>query len=203
MKRVSFPHFLVWVALLAAAFPALVANGQSEKLRVAISSISTSQVNVWVLLDTGFFKKQGLDVELVYISGAPVGAAALMSGEVAISQGGVVGSITANMKGSGTYIVLGGAERFPYQLVVPASIKQISDLKGKRFAVSRIGSADHTATMFVMPKLGIQPDREMNIVQVGSVPSRYAALVSGSVQGALLIPPETVKAKEQGFRVIA
>ena len=75
MKRVSFPHFLVWVALLAAAFPALVANGQSEKLRVAISSISTSQVNVWVPLDTGFFKKQGIDVELVYISGAPVGAA--------------------------------------------------------------------------------------------------------------------------------
>ena len=94
MKRVSFPHFLVSVALLAAAFPALVANGQSEKLRVAISSISTSQVNVWVPLDTGFFKKQGLDVELVYISGAPVGAAALMSGEVAISQGGVTGSIT-------------------------------------------------------------------------------------------------------------
>jgi hypothetical protein len=66
MKRVSFPHFLVWVALLAAAFPALVANGQSEKLRVTISSISTSQVNVWVPLNTGFFKKQGLDVELVY-----------------------------------------------------------------------------------------------------------------------------------------
>ena len=86
MKRVSFPHFLVWAALLAAAFPALVANGQFEKLRVAISSISTSQVNVWVPLDTGFFKKQGLDVELVYISGTPVGAAALLSGEVAISH---------------------------------------------------------------------------------------------------------------------
>jgi ABC-type nitrate/sulfonate/bicarbonate transport systems, periplasmic components len=161
MKRVSFPHFLVWVALLAAAFPALVANGQSEKLRVAISSISTSQVNVWVPLDTGFFKKQGLDVELVYISGAPVGAAALMSGEVAISQGGVTGSITSNLKGSGTYIILGGADRFPYQLVAQPGIKQISELKGKRFAVSRIGSADHTATMFVLPKLGIQPDKEI------------------------------------------
>ena len=199
MKRVSFPHFLVWVALLAAAFPALVANGQSEKLRVAISSISTSQVNVWVPLDTGFFKRQGLDVELVYISGAPVGAAALMSGEVAISQGGVTGSITSNLKGSGTYIILGGADRFPYQLVAQPGIKQISELKGKRFAVSRIGSADHTATMFVLPKLGIQPDKEINIVQVGSVPARFAALVNGSVQAALLIPPETVKARELGY----
>ena len=82
------------LALSAALIFTNTAASQSEKVRVAISSISTSQVNVWVPLDTGFFKKQGLDVELVYISGAPVGAAALMSGEVAISQGGVVGSIT-------------------------------------------------------------------------------------------------------------
>jgi NitT/TauT family transport system substrate-binding protein len=199
MKR--FP-VLLFSFILALAFVS-IAESQPEKVRVAISSISTSQVNVWVPLDTGFFKKQGLDVELVYISGAPVGAAALMSGEVAISQGGVVGSITSNMRGSGTFIILGGADRFPYQLIAAPSIKQIADLKGKRFAVSRIGSADHTATMFVLPRLGIQPDKELNIVQVGSVPARFAALVNGSVQGALLIPPETVKAKELGYRVLS
>src|SRR5438445_9463893 len=197
----SLVVFLIWLAI--GSLPAVVAEGQAKKIRVAISSISTSQVNVWVPLDTGFFKKHALDVELVYISGAPVGAAALMSGEVAISQGGVTGAINSNLKGAGTYIILGGADRFPYQLVVPASIKQLSDLKGKRFAISRIGSADHTATMFVLPKLGIQPDKELNIVQVGSVPSRFAALVNGSVMGALLIPPETRKAKELGYRILA
>jgi NitT/TauT family transport system substrate-binding protein len=202
MMRVPFSRFWLAVALLA-TFPAPAAHGQPEKLRVAISSISTSQVNVWVPLDAGFFKKQGLDIELVYISGAPVGAAALMSGEVAISQGGVTGAITSNLKGSGTYIILGGADRFPYQLTVPPSIRQIADLKGKRFAVSRIGSADHTAAMFVLPKLGIQPDKELNIIQVGTVPARFAALVNGSVQGALLIPPETVKARELGYRVLS
>lgn len=195
--------FLLTLPLIIALIAPHKALSQSEKVRVAISSISTSQVNVWVPLDTGFFKKQGLDVELVYISGAPVGAAALMSGEVAISQGGVVGSIASNLKGSGTYIILGGADRFPYQLIVAPTIKQIADLKGKRFAVSRIGSADHTATMFVLPRLGIQPDKEMNIIQVGSVPARFAALVSGSVQAALLIPPETVKAKELGYRMLS
>ncbi|MGZ8530771.1 MAG: ABC transporter substrate-binding protein [Candidatus Binatia bacterium] len=199
MQRFPLPLF-GFILVLAYASNA---ESQTDKVRVAISSISTSQVNVWVPFDTGFFKKHGLDVELVYISGAPIGAAALMSGEVAISQGGVGGSITSNMRGSGTYIILGGADRFPYQLIAAPSIKQLSDLKGKRFAVSRIGSADHTATMFVLPRLGIQPDKEMNIVQVGSVPARFAALVNGSVQGALLIPPETVKAKELGFRVLS
>jgi NitT/TauT family transport system substrate-binding protein len=202
MKRFPVLRLFLCLTLLAAVLRARAAEGQAEKIRVAISSISTSQVNVWVPLDTGFFKKNGLDIELVYISGAPVGTAALMSGEVAISQGGVTGSITSNLKGSGTYIILGGADRFPYQLVVHQNIKQISDLKGKRFAVSRIGSADHTATMFVLPKLGIQPDKEMNIVQVGSVPARFAALINGSVQGALLIPPETVKARELGYRIL-
>jgi NitT/TauT family transport system substrate-binding protein len=203
MKKVFLLVSDVFLTCFTISLPGYAADNQLEKIRVAISSISTSQVNVWVPLDAGFFKRQGLDVELVYISGAPVGAAALMSGEVAISQGGVTGAINSNLKGAGTYIILGGADRFPYQLVVSADVKQISELKGKRFAVSRIGSADHTATLFVLPKLGIQPDREMNIVQVGSVPSRLAALINGSVQGALLIPPETVKAKELGFRILA
>ena len=137
MMRGPFSRLLVAVALLA-TLPTPAAHGQSEKLRLAISSISTSQVNVWVPFDVGFFKKQGLDIELVYISGAPVGAAALMSGEVAISQGGVTGAITSNLKGSGTYIILGGADRFPYQLIAAPSIKQISDLKVNvlRFRVS-------------------------------------------------------------------
>ena len=203
MKKAFVLLALVFVIGSATCLQALAAEITPEKIRVAISSISTSQVNVWVPLDTGLFKKYGLDVDLVYISGAPVGAAALMSGEVVISQGGVAGSINSNLKGAGTYIILGGADRFPYQLVVPPSIKQLSDLKGKRFAISRIGSADHTATMFVLPKLGIQPDKELNIIQVGSVPSRFAALVNGSVMGALLIPPETVKAKELGYRVLS
>src|SRR5512132_3016561 len=119
MKR--FP-VLLFSFILALAFVS-IAESQPEKVRVAISSISTSQVNVWVPLDTGLFKKYGLDVELVYISGAPVGTAALMSGEVVISQGGVVGSLNSNLTGAGTYIILGGADRFPYQLVVPPSIK--------------------------------------------------------------------------------
>ena len=203
MKRIHMLQFSVCLTLLAALFSTRAADSQTEKVRVAISAITTSQVNVWVPLDTGFFKKHGLDVELVYISGAPVGAAALLSGEVSITQGGVTGSITSSLRGSGTFIILGGADRFPYQLIASPSIKQVSELKGKRFAISRIGSADHTATMFVLPKLGIQPDRDMNIISVGSVPARFAALVNGSVQGALLIPPETVKARELGYRILS
>ena len=170
---------------------------------MAMGSISTSQVNLWVPLDTGLFKKYGLDVDLVFISGAPVVNAALLSGEVALAQGGPAPAIQTNLKGAGTYIILGNTNRFPYQLVAAPSIRQISDLKGKRFGIARIGAADQTATLLVMPRFGIQPEKDMNLIAVGAVPSRFAALTSGSVAATLLIPPETTKARELGFRVLA
>ncbi|MEA2658319.1 MAG: NitT/TauT family transport system substrate-binding protein [Candidatus Binatota bacterium] len=194
---------VLFLAALIAVFVGARANAQSEKLRVAMASISTSQVNLWVPLDTGLFKKHRLDVDLVFISGAPIVNAALLSGEVAIAQGGPAPSIQTNLKGAGTYIILGNTNRFPYQLVVAPNIKEIADLKGKRFAIARIGAADHSAVLFVLPRLGLQPERELSLIAVGAVPSRFAALVSGSVGATLLIPPETTKARELGFRVLA
>lgn len=187
---------IVWPA------PSLAGEAQPDKIRVAISSISVSQVNVWVPFEAGFFKKYGLDIELVLISGAPVAVAALVSGEVAIVQGGSVGSISSNLRGSGTVFIAGGADRFPYQLVVTQNIREISELKGKRFAISRIGSADHFAAISALPRYGLAADKDVSLIQVGPVPSRFAALASGSVQGTLLIPPETLKAKELGYKIL-
>ena len=194
---------VLFLAALIAVFVGARANAQSEKLRVAMASISTSQVNLWVPLDTGLFKKHRLDVDLVFISGAPIVNAALLSGEVAIAQGGPAPSIQTNLKGAGTYIILGNTNRFPYQLVVAPNIKEVADLKGKRFAIARIGAADHSAVLFVLPRLGLQPEKELSLIAVGAVPSRFAALVNGSVAATLLIPPETTKARELGFRVLA
>jgi NitT/TauT family transport system substrate-binding protein len=201
MKYTALVIFLYCLAI--SSVPARNADAQPEKLRVAMASISTSQVNLWVPLDTGLFKKHGLDVDLIFISGAPVVNAALLSGEVAMAQGGPAPAIQTNLKGAGTYIILGNTNRFPYQLVAAPTIKEIADLKNKRFAIARIGAADHSAVLFVLPRFGLQPDKDLSMLAVGAVPSRFAALTNGSVSGTLLIPPETTKARELGFRVLA
>jgi NitT/TauT family transport system substrate-binding protein len=192
---------------LACVFANLVGvrdlHAQVERLRVAMASISTSQVNLWVPRDVGLFKKHGLDVDLVLISGAPIVNAALLSGEVAIAQGGPTPSIQTNLKGAGTYIILGNTNRFPYQLVATPNTKDITDLKGRRFAIARLGAADHTAVLFVLPRFGLQPEKDLSLIAVGAVPSRFAALVNGAVAATLLIPPETSKARELGFRVLS
>ena len=145
-------NFILLACIFANAFGVPDLHAQAERLRVAMASISTSQVNLWVPRDIGLFKKHGLDVDLVLISGAPIVNAALLSGEVAIAQGGPAPSIQTNLKGAGTYIILGNTNRFPYQLVATPNTKDITDLKGRRFAIARLGAADHTAVLFVLPE---------------------------------------------------
>lgn len=206
MKKLFFLALFAYLSftLTSVIRPAFSLAGevQPDKIRVAISSISVSQVNVWVPLEAGLFKKYGLYPEVVLISGAPVAVAALVAGEVSIVQGGSVGCISSNLRGSGTVFIAGGANRFPYQLVVAQNIQEISDLKGKRFAISRVGSADHFAAVSALPRFGLAADKDVSLIQVGPVPMRLAALTTGSVQGTLLIPPETIKAKELGYRIL-
>jgi ABC-type nitrate/sulfonate/bicarbonate transport system substrate-binding protein len=96
-------------------------------------------------------------------------------------------------------LVAGGANRFPYVLFVTDEIKRVEDLRGKKFGVSRIGSADNAAAITVFNRLGIK-DTDITYVQAGSIPSRLAAMQTNALQATLLQAPETLKAKEIGMR---
>jgi NitT/TauT family transport system substrate-binding protein len=170
-----------------------------EKLPVAYTVIAPTQATLWTAKELGFFAKHGLDVELVLLVGAPLAVTALVSGETPIVHAGASAVITSNLQGSGAVLVAGGANRFPYVLFVTDEIKQVEDLRGKKFGVSRIGSADNAAAITVFNRLGIK-EGEVTYVQAGSIPSRLAAMQSNALQATLLQAPETLKAKEIGMR---
>jgi NitT/TauT family transport system substrate-binding protein len=107
--------------------------------------------------------------------------------------------VTSNLQGSGAVLVAGGANRFPYVLFVTDEIKRVEDLRGKKFGVSRIGSADNAAAITVLNGLGIK-ETEITYVQAGSIPARLAAMQTNALQATLLQAPETLKAKEIGLR---
>jgi NitT/TauT family transport system substrate-binding protein len=171
----------------------------AEKLRVAYSVIAPTQATVWTAKELGMFAKNGLDVDLVLLVGAPLAVTALVSGETPIVYAGASAVVTSNLQGSGTVLVAGGANRFPYVLFVTDEIKRVEDLRGKKFGVSRIGSADNAAAITVFNKLGIK-DTEITYVQAGSIPARLAAMQTNALQATLLQAPETLKAKEIGMR---
>jgi ABC-type nitrate/sulfonate/bicarbonate transport system substrate-binding protein len=98
-------------------------------------------------------------------------------------------------------LVAGGANRFPYVLFVTDEIKRVEDLRGKKFGVSRIGSADNAAAVTVLDKLGVK-ESDVTYVQAGSIPARLAAMQTNALQATLLQAPETLKAKEIGLRAL-
>jgi len=203
MRIRSFqPLFLLLstLQLLLAVFAAS-AQAQMEKLRVAYTVIAPTQANVWTAKDLGFYAKHGLDVELVLLVGAPLAVAALVSGETPIVHAGASAVIASNLAGSGTVLVAGSVNRFPYVLFVTDQIKKVEDLRGKKFGVSRIGSADNAAAITVLDKLGVK-ENEVTYVQAGSIPARLAAMQTNALQATLLQAPETLKAKEIGLRAL-
>jgi NitT/TauT family transport system substrate-binding protein len=170
-----------------------------EKLPVAYTVIAPTQATLWTAKELGLFAKHGLDVELVLLVGAPLAVTALVSGETPIVHAGASAVVTSNLQGSGAVLVAGGANRFPYVLFVTDEIKQVEDLRGKKFGVSRIGSADNAAAITVLNRLGIK-ETDVTYVQAGSIPSRLAAMQTNALQATLLQAPETLKAKEIGMR---
>ena len=183
-------------------YPSFVsAQTSMEKLRVAYTVIAPTQLNVWTAKELGYYAKHGLDVELVLLVGAPLAVAALVGGETPIIHTGASAVITSNLAGSGAVLIAGSINRFPYVLFVTDQIKRVEDLKGKKFGVSRIGSADNAAAITVLDKLGVK-ESEVTYVQAGSIPARLAAMQTNALQATLLQAPETLKAKEIGLRAL-
>ena len=177
------------------------AQTQMEKLLVAYTVISPTQLNVWTPKELGLYAKHGLDVELVLLVGAPLAVTAMVAGETPIIHTGASAVITSNLTGSGAVLIAGSINRFPYVLFVTDEIKRVEDLKGKKFGVSRIGSADNAAAQTVLERYGIKAD-EVAYLTIGSVPARLAAMQTNAIQATLLQPPETLKAKEIGLRAL-
>jgi ABC-type nitrate/sulfonate/bicarbonate transport system substrate-binding protein len=124
-----------------------------------------------------------------------------VAGETPIVHAGASAVITSNLAGSGTVLIAGSVNRFPYVLFVTDQIKRVEDLKGKKFGVSRIGSADNAAAVTVLDKLGVK-ESDVTYVQAGSIPARLAAMQTNALQATLLQAPETLKAKEIGLRAL-
>ena len=139
--------FFCGLVAMSLALPHAAAQ---EKLRVAYTVIAPTQANVWTAKEMGYYAKHGLDVELVLLVGAPLAVAALVGGETPIVHTGASAVITSNLAGSGAVIIAGAANRFPYVLFVTDQIKKVEELKGKKFGVSRIGSADNAAAATVL-----------------------------------------------------
>jgi len=186
--------------MLLACWLSSSAQAQLVKLKAAYSSESSWSLATWVAYDAELFKKYGLDVDLVLIRSAATITAALIAGETPMIQLGGNGTIQAALQGADTVNVQTLVPIIPQSLVVSADIKSTEDLKGKRLGVSRFGALSDLVIRHYLRKFGLDPAKDVTIVQVGGIPELLAAMKAGAISGGSLSPPVLTAAKKAGFK---
>ena len=187
-RKVQEPHgsqmkILCALCILCGCF-VLAVNAQSqEKIRVEYSSTDTTN-QIWTIAhDAGFFKKNGLDVDLVYIPSTTVGVTAIIAQDVQVGNAAGSGVANAAVRGADAVSVGCVINILAYELVVLDSIKSAEDLKGKSIGISRFGSVSDVAARELLKWLGLKPMDDVKILQVGGASERAAGFSRGVIAG--------------------
>ena len=171
-----------------------------EPLRAG-TIFSATQAPLWAAKEGRYFEKYGIkNLEVIQFSGGQPVTRALIGGDIQISTTGGAAVVNARLKGADTVIIARTVGVFPYTLYVAKDIRDASELKGKRVAVSTVGGSGYVAMQYALRKLGLDPDKDVTMLQVGDFGMRLASLASGTIQGTLLLPPFTLRARELGLR---
>lgn len=191
-------HFAVVTTVLLLNAKILIA----ESLKVPYVSISGFQAPLWLGEKVGAFKKNQLDVQLVYMPGGSLIVQTLLSGEVGIASLAPPSAISAWTKGADLALVAGGIERALNVLMVSPKIKTPDDLKGKRVAISRFGSLSDISLRDALRFYKLRPSQDVAIAQIGGLGERMVALTSGVVDAAILNVDQVYQAEKLGYQVL-
>jgi NitT/TauT family transport system substrate-binding protein len=173
----------VLVGLLFVATSIVGDASAQEKVRLSHSALETSNAVWFIAQELGFYKKQGLDSELLFIPSTTTSLTSLLAGDVHVANvsGGAVAS--AVLAGAQIAIVACYLNSLPYELVVNESIRSAEELKGKSLGISRLGSASDVAARALLRGLNLEPDKQVPIMQVGGSSERAAAFRAGRIAG--------------------
>ncbi len=197
MKR---PSLLVGILLTFVAlilFPVRSAHS-ADKINFPYSPVGWESLAWYAAKDAGLYDKYGLDVDLFFQGASSELIQSMLSGEANLA--GIAGpAVISNIIAGGDVIqVAAMVKTFTIPLYSQPSIKTLADLKGKKVGVSRFGAVTHITALSVLQRAGIVKD--VTIVQTGGISESAAALSSGAVAAATVLPPQSLMLKDKGFR---
>ena len=199
--------FFAWITVILSPKATCAAEGTPgqplKKIVIGYSAIAPSHAVAWMTHEGGFFRKYGLDAQLLFVESGSRMVQTLISGDVLAAQVAGAPVIQSNLQGANVVMIAGFLNTMDYKLIVARDIVRPDQLKGKAVAVSRIGSSSDFATRYALDKYGLVPDKDVAILQIGSQPARFSALETGKIQGAMIAIPLTVKATKMGFNALA
>jgi NitT/TauT family transport system substrate-binding protein len=201
MKKLRLDYW-VWVSgvilgclLPASLFPA-------TRLRVGYSAITATQAPLWAAADRGYFKKYGLESELIYLTGGSKIAMALESESVQLGRFNVASGVDARLAGASLVVIASFYEYYYFQIFGKPTVQRPADLKGRVVAASAAGSASDYGLREALGHFGLK-ENEYKIVYVGGTDALVQALVNGIADAAIISPPNGLIAQKLGFKELA
>jgi NitT/TauT family transport system substrate-binding protein len=194
---------LIAIALTGTS-PIELASGQTlEKMRLGYSGTGLNNYVLEMGRRAGLFRKNGLDLEIVYVNSGSLLNQALIAGtfDISFSQGSE--AMMAKLRGADMRITAVVANRFNHVYLTAPAITSIKQLKGKKVAVSRFGSGSHFQSNLALKEGGLDPEKDVTILQIGNSAARMAAILSGTVDGTIMAADFVPKAKKEGFNIVA
>jgi NitT/TauT family transport system substrate-binding protein len=194
MPRLRNPLFLLWVPfVLSVQF-----SSAQEKITLGLTTRNGSTSLPFVIAEEkGFFKAEGLNAIVVIMQNQVV-----VNGVVArnVDYGGTFSNfVGAALTGLPVRIVMSAMDGSDHYLVTSPNIKRVEDLKGKNFGISSFGGTPHSEAIMILRKHGMNPEKDVTFLQIGGSATRFAAMESGAVQAAMLVPPFSNFATKRGF----
>ena len=170
-----------------------------QKVAASYPGIAGYNIPFWVALDGGEFKKAGLAVDPVMISGGSKSMQALLSGglDFAHVSGGV--SVQANLSGADVTILATAANSMSAGVIAAKDVKTFHDLRGKKIGIASFGGNNDIGLRFAFKKNGINPDKEVTFLQMGGERNRLTALERGAISATIMSPPGLFVAEAQGY----
>jgi NitT/TauT family transport system substrate-binding protein len=190
---------LTSLLLLTLAAPA---TAQLRKINIAYTATSPYQAALIIAKEAGIFKKHGLDPQLILTPGGSLGFQAMMGGDVAMVLADGSAAVSSNLAGADVVIIASFLNTFPYSLISIPEVKRVEQLVGGKVAISRFGSATDVSVRMSLTKVGLNPDKDVTILQIGTQTTRYAALQTKQVQATIITPPFTLTARKQGYNTL-
>lgn len=197
-----FPTLKLFLLSITLLFVAGTPEGYAQSLKVPYVSLSPTAGPLWIAHEAGLFKKHGVGVELLYIPGGSVIIQSIMSGDVKVANMAPPSAIGAWAKGADLTLIASGVDQLLENVVTGPGIKKPADLRGKKIGVSRYGSLTDMALREALRHYKLAPDKDVTILQTGGEATRFAALTTGAIDGAMLSGDKKVQAEKLGFHVV-
>jgi ABC-type nitrate/sulfonate/bicarbonate transport system substrate-binding protein len=194
--------FLLTLALwLTSSARIFSTEAPSRTVNVAVPAVSLLQAPLFVAIDSGAFKKHGLEVRYI-VTGART-IQALIGGSVQFAQGVSSRTVPAAVLGGADAVLIANfSDKLLFTMHSAPEINSLQDLRGKVIGVSGIGGSTDFATRLALREAGLIPDKDVAIRGVGGVPETVAALKAKIVQAGTLSPPSSFVAQKAGFKIL-